>query len=105
MQFKPEPGAPQPRDDRRAHQRFNVDLPTTLTVNGQAVSCRLVDVSASGALVYTDKKVELGDKVTIDLPNHGTLLGKVVRLSKSHIALSFPGLVVVSRLWAEPALH
>ncbi len=88
-------------EDRRAHRRYAVDLPIDVTLNGQVVSCRLVDISAGGALVRTERRVEVGDKVAIDLPNEGTIIGTVVRLTPSHIAVSFPGLVVVSRFLPE----
>jgi len=87
--------------ERRAHKRYAVDLPIDIKLNGQNLSCRLVDISAGGALVRTDRRVEVGDKVAIDLPNEGTVIGTVVRLTPSHIALSFPGLVVVSKFLPE----
>jgi hypothetical protein len=87
--------------DRRAHRRYSVDLPIDVRLNGQVLACRLVDISAGGALVRTERRVEVGDKIAIDIPNEGTVIGTVVRLTPSHIALSFPGLVVVSKFLPE----
>ena len=87
--------------ERRAYKRYAVDLPIDIRLNGQTLPCRLVDISAGGALVRTERKVEVSDKVAIDLPNEGTVIGTVVRLTPSHIAVSFPGLVVVSKFLPE----
>ena len=42
--------------------------------------------------------------IAVDLPHCGPTLGTVVRLTPSHVAISFRGLVVVSKLYnGEPA--
>lgn len=87
--------------DRRAFPRYAVDLPAHLSINGQAAPCKLVDVSAGGALLRTDRKVAVGDMVSVDLPHCGPTIGTVVRLTPSHVAVSFRGLLVVSQL-CEP---
>src|SRR5689334_9428150 len=84
--------------DRRAYPRFEVDLPAHLEINGKSVKCRLVDVSAGGALLRTARAVVVGDTVSVDLPHCGPTLGRVVRLTPSHVAVSFRGLLVVSKL-------
>jgi hypothetical protein len=87
--------------ERRAFRRYAVDLPIDIRLSGQVLPCRLVDISAGGALVRTERRVEVGDKIAIDLPSEGTVIGTVVRLTPSHIAVSFPGLVVVSKFLPE----
>lgn len=87
--------------DRRAFPRYSVDLPAFLSVNGQSAPCKLVDVSAGGALLRTDRQVRVGDMVSVDLPHCGPTIGTVVRLTPSHVAVSFRGLLVVSQL-CEP---
>jgi PilZ domain len=94
----------QPRDrrdsraDRRAYPRISVDMPAHLSVNGKSAPCRLVDVSAGGALIRTKRHVSVGDMVSVDLPHCGPTIGTVVRLTSSHVAVSFRGLLVVSEL-------
>lgn len=90
----------QAQADRRAYPRFSVDLPAHLSINGQSAPCRLVDVSAGGALLRIQRKVAVGDLVSVDLPHCGPTIGTVVRLTPSHVAVSFRGLLVVSELCA-----
>lgn len=87
--------------DRRAFPRYAIDLPAYLSINGQSAPCKLVDVSAGGALLRTDRRVAVGDLVSVDLPHCGPTIGTVVRLTPSHVAVSFRGLLVVSQL-CEP---
>ncbi len=89
--------------DRRAFPRYSIDLPAHLHVNGQTAPCQLVDVSAGGALLRTDRKVAVGDLVSVDLPHCGPTIGTVIRLTPSHVAVSFRGLLVVSQLY-EPGM-
>jgi hypothetical protein len=84
--------------DRRAFPRYAVDLPAHLSINGKSAPCHLVDISASGALLRTDRRLGVGDRVSVDLPHCGPTIGTVVRLTPSHVAVSFRGLLVVSRL-------
>lgn len=84
--------------DRRAHPRISVDMPAHLSVNGKSAPCRLVDLSAGGALIRTKRHLSLGDLVSVDLPHCGPTIGTVVRLTPSHVAVSFRGLLVVSEL-------
>jgi len=84
--------------DRRAYPRFEVDLPAHLEIDGKSARCRLIDVSAGGALLRTRRVMMVGDTVSVDLPHCGPTLGKVVRLTPSHVAVSFRGLLVVSKL-------
>src|SRR5262245_6836549 len=96
---------PKPHDrrsspaDRRAFPRYAIDLPTHLSINGASAPCHVVDVSAGGALLRTDRRLGVGDRVSVDLPHCGPTLGTVVRLTPSHVAVSFRGLVVVSKIY------
>ena len=98
MQTRKTFGRRQSPQDRRAYPRFSVDLPAHLEINGKSARCRLVDVSAGGALLRTSRSLMVGDTVSVDLPHCGPTLGKVVRLTPSHVAVSFRGLLVVSKL-------
>ncbi|HJT11065.1 MAG TPA: PilZ domain-containing protein [Dongiaceae bacterium] len=94
-----------PNADRRAFPRYAVDLPAHLSINGKSAPCHLVDVSASGALLRTDRRLGVGDRISVDLPHCGPTIGTVVRLTPSHVAVSFRGLLVVSRLYEEVAFN
>ena len=89
--------------DRRAFPRYAVDLPAHLSANGKSAACHIVDVSASGALLRTDGRLGVGDRVSVDLPHCGPTIGTVVRLTPSHVAVSFRGLLVVSKLYEQAA--
>ena len=91
--------------DRRAFPRYAVDLPAHLTINGASAPCHLVDVSASGALLRTERRLGVGDRISVDLPHCGPTIGTVVRLTPSHVAVSFRGLLVVSKLYEDAALN
>ena len=87
--------------DRRAFPRYAVDLPAHLSINGTSAPCHLVDVSASGALLRTDRRLGVGDRIQVELPHCGPTIGTVVRLTPSHVAVSFRGLLVVSKLYEQ----
>jgi len=90
--------------ERRVAERHIVDLPNHIIVKNQRVNCRLVDVSSSGALLETDELASVGSDVAISLPGVGDIVGKVVRVSTTHIALSFPGVLAIAPL-LEHASH
>lgn len=89
--------------DRRAFPRYAVDMPAHLSINGASAPCHLIDISASGALLRTERKLGVGDRISVDLPHCGPTIGTVVRLTPSHVAVSFRGLLVVSRLYEGAA--
>jgi hypothetical protein len=82
---------------RRAH-RFVVNLPTDVMIKGARVLCRLIDISESGALIETSGPVSVGDKVSLDLPKVGPTIATVVRVSPTHIAMAFPGAIIISSI-------
>jgi hypothetical protein len=59
--------------------------------------------SASGALLRTSRRLGIGDRLSVDLPHCGPTIGTVVRLTPSHVAISFRGLLVVSKLRDQSA--
>jgi hypothetical protein len=91
--------------DRRAFPRYAVDLPAHLSINGKSAPCHLVDISASGALLKTERRLGIGDRIQVELPHCGPTIGTVVRLTPSHVAVSFRGLLVVSKLYEETPLN
>jgi hypothetical protein len=100
MEF-PRPFDRRSKSDRRAFPRYVVDMPSHLSINGKSAPCHVVDVSASGALLRTDRRLGIGDRISVDLPHCGPTIGTVVRLTPSHVAVSFRGLLVVSKLHEE----
>ncbi|MGQ0663183.1 MAG: PilZ domain-containing protein [Pseudomonadota bacterium] len=89
-----DPGVP----ERRAAPRRVVNLPTHILVAGKRVACRLVDVSAGGALVAGDTGLVVGAKVELEIPGTGTVVASVIRVTPTHIALVFPGVLAISPL-------
>ena len=85
-------------DDRRHDPRFVVNLPAHVTIRGERVLCKLIDISLHGALVETAGPVHVGDKVSLDLPNIGPTIATVLRITPTHMAMVFPGAVVISSL-------
>lgn len=84
--------------DRRNDPRFVVNLPAHVTIRGERVLCQLIDISEHGALVQTAGPVKVGDKVSLDLPNIGPTIATVLRITPTHMAMIFPGAVVISSL-------
>jgi hypothetical protein len=84
--------------DRRQDPRFVVNLPAHVTIRGERVLCKLIDISEHGALVETEGPVHVGDKVSLDLPKIGPTIATVLRITPSHMAMIFPGAVVISSL-------
>jgi hypothetical protein len=84
--------------ERRASPRYAVNLPTHLSIQGVDAECRLIDISATGALLKTNRAAVVGDKISVDLPGLGPTIGNVVRITDSHMAIAFPGLLVINHL-------
>jgi hypothetical protein len=82
--------------ERRSHPRYVVDLPTHIVIKGQAIGCRLVDVSRGGALVSAPAAVTVGDRVLLQMPGQGDVVATVVRTTPISFALAFAGTVVLS---------
>lgn len=84
--------------ERRAATRYAVNLPTHLVIQGVEAECRLIDISTSGALLKTNRAAVVGDKISVDLPGLGPTIGNVVRITDSHMAIAFPGILVINHL-------
>jgi hypothetical protein len=84
--------------ERRRAERYIVNLPTDVMIKGRRVTCKLIDISEGGALIETTGPVTVGDKVSLDLPNVGPTIATVVRVSPSHIAMAFPGAIIISSI-------
>ncbi|HEV7277018.1 MAG TPA: hypothetical protein VGN80_12080 [Devosiaceae bacterium] len=105
--FTPLFGDPPPRASAlegnaglRAHPRFApLDPNTTITLpNGQQHSCRIPNVSASGAVVLTRTHLEIGAYLVV-----GSIPAQIVRLTRRGFAVRF--LEVQQPSVLEVALH
>lgn len=77
-----------PPERRRALRRY-VNHGTTLKVEDRAVTCRLIDLSPTGALVEAPGPLLPGSAVHLDVPDWGLLLASVVRATERRIGLKF----------------
>ncbi len=70
-------------------RRRNTNLKTTVTLKGITLACRLVNLSATGALIAASFHPPIGAKVELDLPGKGSAAAAVARVTSAYIALSF----------------
>ncbi|MCB9946382.1 MAG: PilZ domain-containing protein [Rhodospirillaceae bacterium] len=85
-------------DDRRAAPRHSVDLPSRMRINGHVLDCRVIELSRHGARVEAPMLPQVDTHVALELPNSGTVVARVIRVTESYFALAFPGVVVISPL-------
>lgn len=72
-------------EDRR-HERFEPRVPTArvLLPSGLEITCRVIDLSASGVALRTDQRPEIGASVSV-----GKIPGRVVRKLDDGFAVEF----------------
>lgn len=74
--------------ERRAHPRFEAELPVTLRTRGKLIPAACLDVSRGGILILTDYNEEISEglvEVVIDLSPKNkdvSLRGRVLRFQK-----------------------
>lgn len=90
--------------ERRVAERFVVNLPNQIIVGDRRIDCRLVDISNTGALIETEERASVGADLHIMFPDGQDKIGRVVRLTETHIALSFPGELMVAPLLERAAV-
>jgi hypothetical protein len=63
------------RLERRARQRFEVNLPVSIQLDGQTIAGFTQDVSARGLFLYSEKPISEGSRLelTLTLPSEVTL--------------------------------
>lgn len=66
--------------EKRRHPRYEIPLEGTLHVRDEAVPCRVRNISANGALVEAEVPLRSTNLVTVDIPEIGTMKGRVVRV-------------------------
>ena len=66
-------------DNRRLHVRVTLDRFGQLQVRGQSHDCRILEISGSGAALLCSVKAEVGEDVTLNIPEIGYLPAKISR--------------------------
>jgi c-di-GMP-binding flagellar brake protein YcgR len=90
------------RVQRRAHLRYQIDLPiyfrhldpATREPRGKAVSCMTVNISSGGLLLESDASLNVGDELDLTLPLSGedrvSMFGVVTRVQGAQEGASSP---------------
>lgn len=87
--------APTATSERRQAPRHRVDVATHVSVDDRRIACRLVDISAGGARIHAAARLDPGRQIQVELPGIGAVPATVVRAAPDHIALAFPGVVLI----------
>lgn len=64
-------------DDRRIHQRFDIERTLRAVANGELRLGRVKEVSASSAAIHLDQPLEEGTEITLDIEDLGSFSGRV----------------------------
>jgi len=76
--------------DRRAHRRFDVEVPVTLRYHGKLIPAASLDLSLGGIAVLIDFESDIQEgpiEIVMDLsPHHRdvSLMGRVLRFQKEY---------------------
>ena len=74
---------------RRDYPRWEVDMPGTVTFDGNAAQCRLTDLSPIGASAEMEHGPSLGTMCVVDIPRLGKIDAEVVRAEGTSIGFHF----------------
>lgn len=74
---------------RRDYPRWDVDIAATVVFADGPVSCRLTDISATGASANLSPAPAMGTRCAIDVPTLGRLDAEVVRIDGTDIGFQF----------------
>lgn len=64
-------------DERRVHQRFDIERTLRAVANGELRLGRITEVSASSAAIHLDQPLEVGTEITLDIEDLGSYTGRV----------------------------
>ncbi len=64
-------------EDRRIHQRFDIERTLRCVANGELSLGRITEVSASSAAIHLDQPLEEGTEITLDIEDLGSFSGCV----------------------------
>ncbi len=73
----------------RTEERFVVNRPAMLAANDGKQSCKVINLSLSGALLAGTENLEIGEPVRLFLDGVGTLSGNVVRTPGNRVGIQF----------------
>ncbi len=77
--------------EQRRHRRHEIPLQGTVGSAGTVVPCRVHNISAGGALIEAGADLRIGDQTVVRIPDFGTLVGRVVRVSSTTAGIAFEG--------------
>lgn len=75
--------------ERRAHSRRSNLMTGHIKTKGQSANCAIYNLSASGALIVSPLHLTLQQAVDLEIPYHGALAGKVIRVTSTTVAIAF----------------
>lgn len=75
--------------ERRSARRRYTNLKTTVTLKGLTIACRVVNVSAAGAVIAASFHPPVGARLELDLPGYGSATAVVSRVTSAYIAIAF----------------
>ena len=75
--------------EQRRHPRHVISLQAFLHAAGVVVPCRVHDISAGGVLIEANAQLRIGDHVTLKIPDFGTMVGRVARVSSTTAGIAF----------------
>lgn len=64
-------------DDRRHHQRFDIERTLRAVANGELRLGRVKELSSTSAAIHLDQPLEEGTKITLDIEDLGSFSGCV----------------------------
>ena len=64
-------------EDRRHHQRFDIERTLRAMADGELRLGRITQVSANSAAIHLDQPLEEGTKITLDIEDLGSFAGHV----------------------------
>lgn len=76
---------------QRKEDRADVSLDCVLRCEGDDIPCSLLDISANGAKVHTNKKLATGVKVSLLLEPFGRVLASTAWYREKSVGLRFVG--------------
>lgn len=94
-------------DERRRHERFEINRPGTIWYSGRPMVGVFVDVSVGGALANAARVIPAGAEVVIELTGLGRRLAKVVRTTGDGMGIEFTSTATVdpSELFQSQPAH
>jgi len=66
-----------PENEKRQHQRFDIERTIRAVANGELRLGRVKELSARSAAIHLDQPLEEGTQITIDIEDFGSFSGHV----------------------------